>query len=76
MRSAALAANDRAAVKALAHTLKGSAGTVGASRVADAAASLHAALRDNPQARDVDTLGATLIAELDALVESVRRAAP
>ena len=74
--AAALAANDRAAVKALAHTLKGSAGTVGASRVADAAASLHAALRDNPQARDVDTLGATLIAELDALVESVRRAAP
>jgi two-component system sensor histidine kinase/response regulator len=74
--AAALAANDRAAVKALAHTLKGSAGTVGASRVADAAASLHAALRDNPQAREIDTLGATLIAELDALVESVRRAAP
>jgi two-component system sensor histidine kinase/response regulator len=74
--AAALAANDRAAVKALAHTLKGSAGTVGASRVADAAASLHAALRDNPQAQEIDTLGATLIAELDALVESVRRAAP
>ena len=74
--ASALAADDLDAVKALAHTLKGSAGTVGAMRIADAAAALHAAIRDNPQARaDVDTLGKTLIAELDALVESVRHAA-
>jgi PAS domain S-box-containing protein len=74
--ASALAVNDLAAVKDLAHTLKGSAGTVGALRVADAAASLHAALRDNPQTLDAGTLVETLIAELNTLVEGVRRAAP
>jgi HPt (histidine-containing phosphotransfer) domain-containing protein len=73
--ASALAANDLATVKQLAHTLKGSAGTVGATGVAAAAAALHAAIRDNPQAQEIDTLGKTLIAELNALVESVRRAA-
>jgi PAS domain S-box-containing protein len=74
--ASARAANDLDAVKALAHTLKGSAGTVGGLRVADAAASLHAAIRDNPQTLDAGTLVEALIAELNALVEGVRRAAP
>jgi HPt (histidine-containing phosphotransfer) domain-containing protein len=69
-------ASDLAAVKDLAHTLKGSAGTIGALRVADAAASLHAAIRDNPQTPEAGTLVEALIAELNALVEGVRRAAP
>jgi two-component system sensor histidine kinase/response regulator len=74
--ASALAANDLITTKQLAHTLKGSAGTVGAMRVAAAAASLHAAIRDNLQAQEIDTLGKSLIAELNALVEGVRRAAP
>ena len=74
--ASALAANDRDAVKTLAHTLKGSASTVGALRVAEAAAALHAALRTNPDKLEIDTLGEALIAELDALIESVRRALP
>jgi two-component system sensor histidine kinase/response regulator len=74
--ASALAANDLITTKQLAHTLKGSAGTVGAVRVAAAAASLHAAIRDNLQAQEIDTLGKSLIAELNALVEGVRRAAP
>jgi PAS domain S-box-containing protein len=74
--ASALAANDLITTKQLAHTLKGSAGTVGAMRVAAAAASLHAAIRDNLQAQEIDTLGKSLISELNALVEGVRRAAP
>jgi HPt (histidine-containing phosphotransfer) domain-containing protein len=74
--ASALAANDRDAIKALAHTLKGSAGTIGAVRVAEAAAALHAALRTNPDKLGIDTLGKALIVELDALIESVRRALP
>ena len=74
--ASALAANDLASVKQLAHTLKGSAGTVGAIRIADAAASLHAAIRDNPQAKEIDTLGKALVAELNALTASVRGTAP
>ena len=74
--ASALAANDLITTKQLAHTLKGSAGTVGAMRVAAAAASLHAAIRDNLQAQEIDILGKSLISELNALVEGVRRAAP
>ena len=74
--ASALAANDRDAIKALAHTLKGSAGTIGAMRVAAAATTLHAVLRANPEAREIDTPCEALIVELDALIESVRDALP
>ncbi len=74
--AAARAANDRDAIKALAHTLIGSAGTIGAIRIADAATALHSALRATPQAREIDTPCAALVVELDTLIESVRRALP
>jgi two-component system, sensor histidine kinase and response regulator len=71
--TATLAANDLDAARQLAHTLKGSAGTVGALRLADAAAALHAALRDGAAREVADPLGTTLVAELGTLVENVHR---
>jgi PAS domain S-box-containing protein len=71
--SAALASNDLATVTQVTHTLKGSAGTVGVMRVAEAAAALHAAVRDNAGQEKVDTAGAALIAELSAFVEGIRQ---
>ena len=73
--SESLAANDLVAVKQLAHTLKGSAGTIGAKRVAEAAAALHAALRTSAERTEVDALGTTLIRELTALTAGIRQAA-
>jgi HPt (histidine-containing phosphotransfer) domain-containing protein len=73
--SESLAANDLVAVKQLAHTLKGSAGTIGAKRVAEAAAALHAALRTSAERTEVDALSATLIRELTALTDGIRQAA-
>jgi PAS domain S-box-containing protein len=72
--AAALAANDRDAIKALAHTLKGSAGTIGATRIAEAATAIHSALRANPGAQEIDAPCEALIVELDVLIESVRSA--
>jgi two-component system sensor histidine kinase/response regulator len=74
--AAALAANDLVTVKQLAHTLKGSAGTVGAMRVAEAAATLHAAIRNNLPVQEINAPCEALIVALDALVESVRSALP
>jgi two-component system sensor histidine kinase/response regulator len=72
--AAALAANHRDAIKALAHTLKGSAGTIGATRIAEAATAIHSALRANPGAQEIDAPCEALIVELDVLIESVRSA--
>jgi PAS domain S-box-containing protein len=74
--ASALTTNDLVTVKQLAHTLNGSAGTIGATRVVAAATALHVALRANPHAQEIDTLGNTLIAELNSLIESVRRVLP
>jgi len=70
----ALAANDIEAVRGLAHTLKGSAGTVGATRTAKAAADLNRAIRDGAGRKDIDRLCAKLIADLDAVVRDIRDA--
>jgi HPt (histidine-containing phosphotransfer) domain-containing protein len=68
---AALAANDLRTLKEMAHTLKGSAGNVGAIRVAEPAAALHYALHSNAAADNVDTCCAALSTELRALVERI-----
>ena len=70
-----LASNDLAALKQLAHTLKGSAGTIGATRVAEAAAALHSALRESAGRETIDSGCNALIAELNSLIEGIRQAA-
>jgi HPt (histidine-containing phosphotransfer) domain-containing protein len=68
------AANDFAALSELAHTLKGSAGTIGATRVAAAAALLHSALRMNEDRQQIDLHCSTVIQVLEKLIEDIRKA--
>jgi len=70
----ALAANDIEAVRGLAHTLKGSAGTVGATRTARVAAELNGAIRSGARREDIDRLCTDLIADLDTMVRDIRNA--
>ncbi len=72
--AAALAGNDLGSLKDLAHTLKGSAGTIGAMRVAEAAKALHLAVRDGAAKDSIDNCGSALIKELTALIDAVRQA--
>ena len=72
--AAALAADDLAAVKQLAHNVKGSSGAVGAVQVAKAAAALHTALRKNAGRDEIDRHCHALIGELGRLIEDIRRA--
>ena len=72
----ALAANDLTALKQLSHTLKGSAGTIGATRVAQAAAALHVLLRDGAERDKIESGCRALGDELTALIEAVRLALP
>jgi PAS domain S-box-containing protein len=71
---AVLAANDMVKLKELAHTLKGSAGTIGAQPVADAAAALHAGLRANAGSEEISGLCRRLVVELKLLSEGIRQA--
>ncbi|MDO8786540.1 MAG: ATP-binding protein [Sulfuritalea sp.] len=68
------ASNDLEALKKLAHTLKGSAGNLGAATVSDAAAALHAALRNGSASNAIEPCCTTLIAALTALVDAARKA--
>jgi HPt (histidine-containing phosphotransfer) domain-containing protein len=63
-----------ATLKELAHTLKGSAGTIGAQLVAEAAAALHAALRANVGSEEIAGLCRRLVVELKLLTEDIRQA--
>ena len=72
--AAGLAANDLGALKELAHTLKGSAGSVGALQVSAAAATLHSALRANAGREEIDAHCTALIAELTLLIGRIRSA--
>jgi HPt (histidine-containing phosphotransfer) domain-containing protein len=72
--AAALAANDSVTLKEVAHTLKGSAGHVGAVRVTGAAMRLHAVIAGSATTDEVEQHCANLIAELDALVAGIRSA--
>jgi PAS domain S-box-containing protein len=71
-----LAADDLDAVERLAHTLKGSAGNLRADQVADAAAGLLAAIRQQQARAEIDRLAAVLSAELSPLIEGIRRVLP
>ena len=69
---AALAANDIATPQSLAHTLKGSAGSVGAVGVAVSAAALNAALRARAASDEIVACATALSAELTGLLERIR----
>lgn len=70
----ALATDDIATLKDIAHSLKGSAGTIGAERLAEAATVLDAALRNQAAASEIAVFCGSLIAELAILIEGIRKA--
>ncbi len=72
--AAALAANDLAALKQMAHVLKGSAGNVGAVRVSDAAISLDSAIGTDTGADRIRACCTLLITELAPLIDGIRSA--
>ena len=67
--------HDNAALAELTHTLKGSAATVGATRISDLATLLHTALRENAGQEEIDLRCAELTEELDALIKDIMQAA-
>ena len=69
--SRALAARDFAGLKGLVHSLKGSAGAIGATRVAEAAAALDAALRDDAGEAAIAAGWSVLSAELTPLIAAI-----
>jgi two-component system sensor histidine kinase/response regulator len=70
--AAAWAAQDLVTLKQLAHTLKGSAGNVGATWVAEAAAELQAAIAQSAGHDAIGTRCSALIIELTPLIEHLR----
>ena len=70
--SAAMAAKDIASLKSTAHTLKGSAGNVGAIAVARAADSLDATIHDGAGVDRINGCCTSLIAALVPLIEHIR----
>ncbi|MCC7312732.1 MAG: response regulator [Sulfuritalea sp.] len=70
----ALAAGDSAALVDLAHILKGSAGAIGATGLAEAAAALHAAIRAAMPRDGIDRCCAALISELASLIKRIQGA--
>jgi PAS domain S-box-containing protein len=70
--SAALESNDLATVKKLAHTLKGSAGMIGATWLSEAAGLLNAAIIQSAGADEIDSCSAVLMTELESLVDAIR----
>ena len=72
--AAGLESNDFTALKKLAHTLKGSAGMIGATAVSEAAAILDSAIRTSAGQEEIDAACTVLITQLASLLESVRGA--
>ena len=72
---ALLAAGERASMAELAHTLKGAAGAIGATRVSETAAALVTTLRAHAGNEEIAAHCAALIAELNSLIEAVRSVA-
>jgi HPt (histidine-containing phosphotransfer) domain-containing protein len=70
----ALAAGNLPTLKEIAHSLKGSGGTIGAERLAEAATKLDSALRNQAATSEIAALSSTLIAELAILIEGIRSA--
>jgi HPt (histidine-containing phosphotransfer) domain-containing protein len=70
--AAGLASRDLIILKQLAHTLKGSAGNVGALWVSEAAGLLHSMIAQSAEQDEIDIHGNALIAELTSLVKAIR----
>jgi two-component system sensor histidine kinase/response regulator len=70
----ALVSDDLATLKDIAHSLKGSAATIGAERLAEAATVLDAALRNKAECAEIEANTATTIAELATLIDGIRGA--
>jgi PAS domain S-box-containing protein len=67
-----LASRDLITLKQLAHTLKGSAGNVGALWVSEAAGLLHSMIAQSAEQEEIDTHGNALIVELTSLIKGIR----
>jgi len=70
----ALAAHDEVTVMKLAHTLKGAAGTIGATELAATAAALNSAIQNGARRDEIEAGTATLAAQLVPLIDGLRRA--
>ncbi|MBS1197978.1 MAG: multi-sensor hybrid histidine kinase [Proteobacteria bacterium] len=66
------AADDLATLKELTHTLKGSAGMIGAIRLAGMAADIHSALCSGAEKNEIEPHLSALIVELSSLLEGIR----
>jgi len=69
-----LSSNDIAAVNKLSHTLKGSAGNLGAVWVSDAATALDSAIRTNAGPDELENCCTVLITQLKPLIEGIHAA--
>ena len=67
-----LAENDLDALQAMSHALKGSAGSVGAAAVSDAAAACLTALHDGARSDEIAECCRALIAELNSFIDVTR----
>jgi two-component system sensor histidine kinase/response regulator len=63
-----------AALKELSHTMKGSAGSVGALKLADAAKHLHALILKEGTAEEIDAACRLLLAKLEKTIADLRQA--
>jgi len=70
-----LAVGDLAAIEPIAHSLRGSAGMLGAQKVAATAGEILSALRNMAEVAEIRRLCAILAAELSSLVAGIRQAA-
>lgn len=67
-------AGDLATLKSLTHTLKGSAGSVGAIQLADASKQVHALILKDGSAADIDAACVVLVARLRQTIAELRTA--
>ncbi|MBK6998905.1 MAG: response regulator [Rhodoferax sp.] len=70
----AIETQDMAVLKEVAHSLKGSAGNVAATRLADAGAALDLALHQGTETQKILALSAELVAELSTLLDGLHNA--
>ncbi|MBK6998906.1 MAG: GAF domain-containing protein [Rhodoferax sp.] len=70
----AIETQDMAVLKNVAHTLKGSAGNIAATRLADAGTALDLALHQGAETQKILALSAELIAELSSLLDGIHNA--
>jgi HPt (histidine-containing phosphotransfer) domain-containing protein len=69
---ALLTTGDLNSITELAHTLKGAAGAIGATRVSEAAAALDAAIRSGAKQSEINANCTLLIVELELSIEWIR----